>query len=223
MRGLSRTPFPSSTGAARRAAVRGLLAAPVVLLTGCAIIDKPVRPNLYDFGPAASAPVAPAVAMPATVVLLPEVEAGPALDNAAVLYRLAYADAQQLLPYAQARWTMAPAPLLHQRLRERLAQQAAVLVPGDAAAAGLPSALLLQVQLEEFSQVFSAPESSQGLVRLRATAVRSTRGAEQLLGQRGFSIQRPAPSADARGGVRALTQATDAALEELLQWLTTLR
>lgn len=208
--------------ARRRAALRGLLAMPL-LLAGCAIIDKPVRANLYDFGPAASAAPAPAGALPAPVVLLPEVDAGPALDNAAVLYRLAYADAQQLQPYAQARWTMAPAALLHQRLRERLAQQVPVLTPGDAAAAGLPSALLLQVELEEFSQVFSAPESSQGLVRLRATAVRSTRGAEQLLGQRGFSVQRPAPGADARGGVRALTQATDAALEELVSWLTTLR
>jgi len=32
-------------------------------------------------------------------------------------------------------------------------------------------------------------------------------------------VQRPATSADAAGGVRALTAATDAAIEELDQWL----
>jgi cholesterol transport system auxiliary component len=32
-------------------------------------------------------------------------------------------------------------------------------------------------------------------------------------------VQRPAPSADAAGGVRALSAATDAAAEELVDWL----
>lgn len=205
----------------RRRAALGLMALPV-LLAGCAIVDKPVRPSLYDFGP--TVPAAPAGGtLPAPVVLLPEVEAASALDNTAVLYRLAYADAQQLQPYALARWSMPPAQLMRHRLSERLSLHAPVLTPGDTVAAGIPSALLLQVELDEFSQVFDAPETSVGLVRLRATAVRSARGAEQLLGQRSFSLRRPAPSADARGGVRALTLATDAAVEELLQWLTTLR
>ena len=209
-----------------RRRVLALPAVPVLLamLPGCALVDKPVRPSVYDFGPTAPTSVsAPAAALPAPVLLLAEVETSAALDNTAVLYRLAYADAQQVQPYAQARWSATPAQLLRQRLRDRLSQQAMVLTPGDTVATGAPSALLLQVELEEFSQVFDSPEASSGLVRLLATAVRSTRGAEQLLGQRGFSVRRPAPSADARGGVRALTQATDAAVEELVSWLTTLR
>jgi cholesterol transport system auxiliary component len=32
-------------------------------------------------------------------------------------------------------------------------------------------------------------------------------------------VQRPAPSADAPGGVRALTAATDAAIDEIATWL----
>ena len=39
------------------------------------------------------------------------------------------------------------------------------------------------------------------------------------LAQRRFTAQRPAPSPDAPGGVRALTAATDAAVEEIAQWL----
>jgi hypothetical protein len=52
----------------------------------------------------------------------------------AVLYRLAYADAQQLRPYSQARWSQPPAQLLQQRLREQLGLRRAVLKADDGAA-----------------------------------------------------------------------------------------
>ena len=57
------------------------------------------------------------------------------------------------------------------------------------------------------------------LVRLRATLLESTAGGEKLLAQRNVVVQRPAPSADAPGGVRALAAAVDAAADELVQWL----
>ena len=51
--------------------------------------------------------------------------AGGALENMAVLYRLGYTDAQELRPYSKARWSMPPAQLLRQRLRERLGHRRA--------------------------------------------------------------------------------------------------
>ena len=62
-----------------------------------------------------------------------------------------------------------------------------------------------------------------GLIRLRATLVEVTSDGEKLLAQRNLLVQRPATSADAPGGVRALTAATDAAIEELDQWLGSLQ
>jgi cholesterol transport system auxiliary component len=56
-------------------------------------------------------------------------------------------------------------------------------------------------------------------VRLRATLVQSVAGGERLVGQRMVVAQRTAASADAAGGVRALTEASDAAVQELDQWL----
>ncbi len=44
-------------------------------------------------------------------------------------------------------------------------------------------------------------------------------GGERLVGQRALVIQRPAPTADAPGGAKALAAATDAAAEELSAWL----
>ena len=232
------------------------LALPVFLvLTGCsALPDKPTRPTVYDFGPGAVVTQPSNRMAPLPTVALDEVQASAALDSTAVLYRLAYADAQALKPYAQARWSMTPAQLLRQRLREHLGLRRAVLNSGEGSAPGTPSAtgangaataspttsptaspttnmatspaatpILLRVELEEFSQLFDSATASTGLLRLRATAVQASSRGEKLLGQRSIIVQRPAPSADAAGGVRALTAATDAAVEEIDQWLQQLR
>ena len=199
-----------------------LALAMTLVFSGCALPDKPSRAATYDFGPGAltSVPANRMAAWPA--LALADVEAPAALDGSAVLYRLAYADAQQLRPYAQARWSMAPAQLLRQRRREQLGQRRAVLNPGEGATAG-DSPWLLRVELEEFSQLFESATSSSGLVRLRASVAQNSPQGEKLLGQRSFVVQRPAPSPDASGGVRALTAATDAAVEEIEQWLQQLR
>lgn len=202
-----------------------LTAGAVLAISACsALPDKPVRASLYDFGPGTLA----AVAVPATAALpaiaIGDVStAGGAIDNQAVLYRLAYADAQQLQPYSLARWSMPPAQLVRQRLREQLSQRRPVFDARDSLAttrspgAALP--LQLQLDLEEFTHLFSAPDSSVGLIRLRVTLVELTSAGEKLVGQRNLVVQRPAPSSDAAGGVRALTAATDAAIGEIDQWL----
>ena len=197
----------------------------VFALAGCsALPDRPARATVYDFGPGAGA-LQPASRQPSLPVLptlaLDEVQASAALDSTAVLYRLAYADAQALRPYAQARWSMTPAQLLRQRLREHLGQRRAVLNAVEGSVSMAP--VVLRIELEEFSQLFESPATSIGLLRLRATALQPSLRGERLLGQRSFIVQRPSPSADAAGGVRALTAATDAVVEEIDQWLQQLR
>ena len=78
---------------------------------------------------------------------------------------------------------------------------------------------ILRVDLEEFSQVFSSATDSVGLLRLRATLVEPTAAGEKLLGQQVFTVQKPAASADAAGGTRALAEAAEQAAQELAQWL----
>lgn len=194
-------------------------------LAGCSgLPDKPTRALMYDFGPG---PLATQPAMrqaPLPPLAIDDVStSGGVLDNMAVLYRLAYVDAQQLRPYSQARWSMPPAQLVRQRLREQLSQRRVVFEAGERASLNrnqnpvLP--LLLRLELQEFSQLFTAPDTSVGLIRMRATLMEVTPGGERLVGQRNVVVQRPATSGDATGGVRALTQATDAAIEEIDQWL----
>lgn len=204
----------------------GLMLLVVLALSACsALPDKPLRAALYDFGPGLlNAPLATRQAPLPPLALADISTPGGALDNQAVLYRLAYADAQQLRPYSQARWSMPPAQLVRQRLRETLGRDRAVFNAGEGPALNRSAALgpplrTLQLQLEEFSHLFQSPGSSTGLVRLHATFVENTPSGEKLLAQRYFTVQRPATSADAPGGVRALTAATDAAIEEISQWL----
>ena len=197
----------------------------VVLLSGCsALPDKPVRASMYDFGPGSltAVPGAPQAALPPLGIDDISTSGG-ALDDQAVLYRLTYQDAQELRPYTFARWSMPPAQLVRQRLREQLGQRRAIfdarsgLALNRSQRAVLPP--LLRLELEEFSHVFTTPEVSVGLIRLRATLIEQTVSGEKLLAQRSVVVQRPAPSADAPGGVKALSLATDAAIEEIDTWL----
>jgi cholesterol transport system auxiliary component len=213
--------FPPSTAACwqnlRSRLPRGpaLLATLVLVATLGACGTPAPRQAQYDFGPGATAPQPGNRMAPLPPLLLADVEAATALDGTAVLYRLMYADAQQLRPYALARWSMPPAQLLRQRLRELLGQRRSVLAAADAVA---PGTLSLRLELEEFSQLFDSTRSSAGLVRVRATLSRSGSPAKPL-GQTSFVVQRPASSADAPGGVQALAQASDALVAQIDQWL----
>lgn len=183
-------------------------------LGACALPERVASPALYDFGRGATAAPVPADARrPALAV---NVQATPALDSSAMWYRLAYADEAQLRAYALARWAMPPAELLQQRVREVLGRQRVVLAADE----GAPQRL--QLELQEFSQVFETPERSAGLLRLRATLHQQTPAGAQTVAQRSVVVQHPAASADAAGGVHALAAASEAAVLELAQWLRTL-
>lgn len=197
------------------------------MLTGCsAIPDKPQRATLYDFGPAQGGNPAPLQPPTLTPLLLADVETTGALDGSAVLYRLGYSDDHQLRPYSQARWSAPPPQLIRQRLRQRLGRERPVLDLGESAGMarnGGATSRVLRTGLEEFSHLFETPSQSWGLLRLRVTLLENTLAGEQLLAQRTFVVRKPAPTADAQGGVRALTAATDEAADEIAKWMQGLR
>ena len=192
--------------------IGALFVSAALALSGCALPDKPVRAQAYDLGPP---PVVPATGGGAPLAL-DRIEAPAALDSTALVYRLVYAGGeQQPRSYANARWSMPPPQLLVQRLRHALVARHAVL-DGDSPMA----ALKLRVELDEFDQVFGAPETSEGVVRLRVT-VSTPAGAARprLLGQRDFVARQPAPTPDASGGALALRTASDEVLRQVVDWV----
>lgn len=194
---------------------------------------------VYDFGPGALHTPAATQVDHLPPIEVSTLQASLALNSTAVLYRLGYADAQQLKPYTLARWSMPPAQLIGQRLRSQLGLHRAIVSPGDITVARPPRAnapapttptsatlaphptfiLNLHLALEEFSQLFETPDKSSGVLRLRATLTQRGTAGETLLAQRSFIVQQVAPTADASGGVRALTAATDQAIQEIEIWL----
>lgn len=196
----------------------------VGLLSACsALPDKPTRATVYDFGPAPlSSTEASSPRNPLPAITLPVIEAPGRLDGTQLLYRLGYANPQALPAYTQARWSQSPAALLRQRLRDGLAPQRAVLTPTEAAGIARAEGRapdMLRISLDEFSQYFESPSQSVGWVRVNATLLRGSPGGDRVLAQRSFSAQRPAPTADAAGGVKALTAATDATVAQIVQWV----
>lgn len=205
----------------RRTAAAAALS--IGLLAGCAgIVDKPVRPALFDMGPLP--PIAAPIQRPGPpfALVLPEIEASGALEGSAVLYRLAYTDDYQLRAYSASRWSAPPPQLVRQRLRQQLGRERPVLNLDESASMTRDPAVpmyVLRMELEEFAHVFDAPGRSRGVIRLRTTLFLNTVSGERLVGQRSIAVQGLAPTQDASGGVRALTEATDAAAADISQWL----
>jgi cholesterol transport system auxiliary component len=185
----------------------------ILLLAGCSAgpvsRDTPVT---YDLGT-----LQKDAATPKTIrsgVLLHGVAAPVWLDSTAIVYRLNYQDAARPQSYANSRWSASPAALLAQRLRTGLAaaSDGGVVSIAD----GVRTDYALRLELEEFSQVFDAPDRSRGVVVVRASLVNTTKRA--LLAQRSFSIERAAASADAAGGVRALAAAGSELTDAIVAW-----
>ena len=198
--------------AGARAVFLSCAAAAVLGACSLPLPDKPVRPEPYDLGP--PLPLAASTTATGAALAVDTVEANAAIDGTAVVYRLLYSgDGQQPRPYAQARWTMSPPQLVSQRLREAFSTTRPVVDVGMGLAA-----LELRAQLDEFAHVFSAPGTSEGVVRLRLTLIAPS-AANRLLGQHTIVVRKPAASADAAGGVSALRAATDEAVQQAVAWV----
>lgn len=182
------------------------------LLGGCATGTNSIM--LYDFGPLRSMPSTPA--LPALQpVSVAEVGMPAWLDSSMMFYRLSYANEQQPRPYANSRWTMPPAQLFGQRLKSRMAQAGGTVLSASDGAANVP---LLRIEADEFAQIFDTPQQSVARVRVRAALFDGRR----LIAQKTFAKQFPAPSADAAGGARAMADASEAVITDMMVWLTTL-
>ena len=126
-------------------------------------------------------------------------------------YRLAYDDPLRHREYALSRWAGPPRALLTQGLKQQL---------GTVNAGGSPAAnCLLRVELQEFSQVLDSPQSSRGVLQASVSLI-DAQG--QVIQELQVAIERPAPTADAQGGVNALVAAGTELGQQLVDWLASL-
>jgi cholesterol transport system auxiliary component len=191
-----------------------------IMAMGCAgpRIGAPVA--VYDFGSQRlsagvnSAETPDSLRLQASL-LVAEATAPAWLDSTAIQYRLAYDDLAQSHAYARHRWAAPPANLLTQRIRNLIAgiSNGRVVSTAD----GARTDHILRIELGEFTQVFDTPHQSRVVVRFRASLI--DRATRSIVAQRSFSGEQPAPSPNAKGAVRSLTDSSDKLIAELIGWL----
>lgn len=190
---------------------RLVLIASLLACYGCSVMgSKEPSKNAFDLGPQEAWAVS-SVGGTDVNIEVSEVSAPTWLDGSSMYYRLAYENSAKPMPYAQSEWVMSPAALVTQRLRSALTASTATEVRvGN----GPPAVYALRAELIEFEQIFDQPQQSRGVLRLRATLEGGG-----LWAQRTFAIEKTAPSADAVGGVRALSQCSDELAAAIVAWV----
>lgn len=195
-----------------------LLATTMLMLGGCIQATGTIPEHHYALGELV---VSPADAQQTTanngqVLGITQITVPPWLAGTGFFYRLAYAENNRLAAYAYSDWVAPPASLLEPLVQDMLASASgwqAVVGPG--APAHVDASLYLR--LENFSQVFTQPKQSIGIIELTATLIDSHSG--QVLAQKNFHVQVAAPAPDAQGGAKALARASRQLVAQLQRWV----
>ena len=164
----------------------------VAALAACS--SAPPAPRTLDLGIAA-----PGAALPGVSIV--SVRAVAPFDGVDMFYRLAWRNAAELAPFVGSTWAASPADLVRKQLMR-------------ASREGV-GACTLEVEIQEFTQVFSAKEASDARVELRAALA----GRSGRFASRGWNLSEPNAGGDAVSGAAALARATDRAIGEIATWI----
>lgn len=170
----------------------------ITLLSGCLGTNKPQPESTsYDFG------LGKEIGTISSNVSLSQVTAIDAIDHRRIRYRLNYQNPTQVFTYSQHRWTTSPADLTASKFRTMVKVASWTQCS-------------MKIEIETFDHVFESANSSTGIVKLHATI--HTKKSRDVLASNLVQEVAPAPSADAKGGVAALDQASSAAISKLVEW-----
>jgi cholesterol transport system auxiliary component len=161
----------------------------ILFLSGCGGAVAP-EPRTFDLGLEPPGATLPRVRVGLVRAVAP-------FDGTDMQYRLAYRNPAEVAAYANSRWAATPADMLRKQLLRAAGE-----------GAGKCS---IDIEIQEFSQVFSAKEASEARVELRT----SQRGGAS----RSLSVVEPNAGPDAPGGAAALARAANRAIGELGGWI----
>jgi cholesterol transport system auxiliary component len=162
----------------------------VLCLAACGAGSTGPEQRTFDLGLDAPAARLPAVRIGAVRAVAP-------FEATDMQYRLAYRNAAEISAFATSRWAATPAEMLRKQLLRAAGEGAAKCS--------------VDVEIQEFSQVFSAKDASDARIDLR---VSMRGGAARFL-----SVVEPNAGADAVSGAAALARAANRAIGELGGWI----
>lgn len=177
----------------------------MVLLLAIGLTSCTLRPELTERRYLLAQDSMPAVLPIGMVGINVHISAAAWLDQVAMQYRLAYDDPQALHRYRDSLWAERPTAQLALRLN----------LLGLNISTPEPDGARVEIELIDFAQYFSSPNDS--VARIAALVVRRD-STGRVLARSVLRAEAPAGQ-DAASGVRALSQATDSWLRQLVRWL----
>ena len=167
----------------------------LALLAGCASNAPDTAPRTFDLGIAPPAAKFPALRVSARAF-------GP-FDTNLMYYRLAWRNQSELADYALSHWAAQPADLLRKQVLRAAGEGA-----GKCA---------LEIEVQEFTQVFTSKEASEARIEARV----SLASGPARIASRGFAVSEPGAGSDASSGAVAMARATERLMQALAGWIAT--
>ncbi len=164
----------------------------VLVLSGCGGGVAP-ETRTFDLGLAVPGNALPAVRIGPVRAIAP-------FEATDMQYRLAYRNAAEIAAFANSRWAAAPAEMMRKQLLR--------------AASDGSGKCILEIEMQEFSQVFAAKEASEARIEMR---VGLSSGSKALTKQ--FTVIESNAGPDALSGAAAFARAANRAIGELGGWI----
>jgi cholesterol transport system auxiliary component len=188
-----------------------------LVLGGCAEASRQAYTTHYTIAaPARSALHGPTEPGSGKTLQVARMTVPPWLQGTDMDYRLDYLHDNRIAAYGRSDWVAPPAGLLEQMVRNAIAGDGfwrAVIGPASPAQADMS----LHIRIDDFSQVFTSPQQSHGVLDATATLIGDRD--DNVVAQKHFHIEAPAPTADAPGGVEALKHVGREFAARLQGWL----
>lgn len=164
----------------------------VAFLSGCGGTAL-VEPRAFDLGLNA-----PGTSLPP--VRLGMVRAVAPFDSIDMHYRLAFRNPAEIAAFANSRWAASPAEMMRKQLLR--------------AGSDKSGRCVMDVEIQEFTQVFAAKESSDARIELRASLSLPGRNFSKIV-----AVSEANAGPDAPSGTGAFARAADRAIGELAGWV----
>ena len=166
----------------------------MLLLAGCGGNAADPAPRAFDLGIAA--PTAKFISLRvATRAVAP-------FDTTQMYYRLAWRNPAELADYSHSQWVAPPAELLRKQVLR-------------SAGEGVGKCTL-EIEVQEFTQVFTTKEASEARIEARVSLSTGT----ARVASRGLAVVETGAGGEAASGTAAMARAADRALTELAAWVS---
>ena len=164
------------------------------LLAGCGGNATDPGPRAFDLGTAPPSAPFPALRVVSRAVA--------PFEGAQMFYRLSWRNPAELGAYANSQWAAPPAELLRKQVIR-------------AAGEGVGKCAL-ELEVQEFTQVFTAKDASEARIEARVSLLNG----QVRLASRGLTAVEPGAGPEASSGATAMARAAEKLMQELSGWVS---